>query len=203
MLISPSDLNQTINSLIAQSQKQDFSNFSSLLEVAFALNMSYKLIPDIMQKLGQEKVQKRERDILDDWEAEISDRKKQKHNLSNDKDKEKLSLEIGKFENAISLLKDESKKETKRYKISLILSKIAPYFGLLSIILLFIAALGFCPLEHITDNKETLIVIRTVIVFIIIIPNIIAVWLQVSHWKKINSKLDEKFHELEERLLNF
>ncbi len=191
MFMPPIDSNQT------------FSNFSSLLEVAFALNMSYQLIPDLMKRLGQDKVQKKEKDILDDWNAEISDRKEQINNSEDDTNNEKLESEVNNFENAIKLLEDASLQKTKRYKISIFLSKVAPFFGLLAIIFLFFGALNFCPLSIYVQEKNTLVIVQASLVLLVLTPNIIAVWFQISHWNLMSIKLAERCTELESKLLNF
>ena len=201
MPVSPeiiADINQTINTALSSHFiVSDFSRFSSLLEVAFALNISYKIIPDIMERLGQKKAKKIEENTINDWKAEIADRESLSKSLKNSEKTSKQG-EISSFKNAIDLLSDESGRTTKRKEWSITLSKIAPFFALVAIILLFLGSLGICPLTPLTNSKE---ILQPLIVFILLLPNIIAVGLQVWHWKFIEQSLNEKTKELEEKIL--
>ena len=156
----------------------DFSRFDTLLGVAFALNISYKLIPDIMEKVGQQKVKKRETDQIIAWKADIAD-------INADKNGDKNRI-ISLKSNIISI-DSEADKKTKKLQVSqFIHSWIAPAFVALTIILLFFGALNYCPLE----NFEKKLTIQFWIMVTLLMPNIIAITLQLLHWRDIEEKLN-------------
>jgi len=186
-----SDLNQTIITVIEQYNAinitNDFSRFSSLLEVAFALNISYKLIPDIMERVGQQKVKKIELDQITAWEAEIED-------LKSDEDNNKEKIIV--LNSNISAIDHEADKKTKKLKVSqFIHSWIAPLGVVFTIVVLFFGSLGYCPLENF-NNK---LVIQFWIVILLLSPNIIAILFQLFHWKEIEEKLTYLIQTLQNR----
>jgi hypothetical protein len=178
----PEDINQTIIMTIEHYNSinsiVDFSRFSSLLEVAFALNISYKLIPDIMERVGQQKVKKIETNQITAWEAEIKD-------LKSDPDTNKDR--IISLNGNITSIDNEADKKTKKLKVSQFFhSWVAPTAVIITIVILFFGSLGYCPLENF-DNKTT---IQFWTIIALLLPNIVAIIFQLLHWNEIEEKLN-------------
>ncbi len=178
------DYNQTIIAVKEASQVKDFSRFSSLLEVAFALNVSYHIIPN-MHNLGKKKIDDIEAKKKQEWESKIAE-------LGTTEDDVKAKT---KYQTLINTIESTSDESTTSEKLSIKISSIAPYAAIVSVVLLFLGSLGIGCMNSLTPLTRD--ILQTLIVIILLLPNIIALGFQLTHWKKVEENLKTVIAALE------
>lgn len=174
MVLTPEDINATVAAILVAQQTIDFSRYSSLLEVAFALNISYAIIPK-MNGLGSKNAKRIEDDAIKDWQLDIKD---------TDDPAEKATIGA-----KIHLVEDISDNSTWMLTLSTWLTKfIAPVAALLSVLLLFFGATGTCMMETVKYRE----LFQCLIVLVLLAPNSVAIILQLFHWKSIRKSLEKE-----------
>jgi putative cell wall-binding protein len=66
------DYNQTLLAIKEATEVKNFSRFSSLLEVAFAINVSYQILPH-MYNIGKKKIDGIENRKIQEWDSKIAE----------------------------------------------------------------------------------------------------------------------------------
>ncbi|CAB5496881.1 hypothetical protein THERMOS_580 [Bathymodiolus thermophilus thioautotrophic gill symbiont] len=152
-----------------------FSDFDSLLEVAFALNVSYHLIPNL-HNLGKKKIDEMELRKITEWQVKIEESTSEK----------KVMYKV-----YIETIKSSSDEDTN-WKITskVFNSYIATVFAILTVIILFLSATKWKFLE-VSQSYQVAVVVA------LLLPNVISIFCQVMHWQKIRKTLKRLIKKLE------
>jgi hypothetical protein len=188
------DYNQTLLAIKEATEVKNFSRFSSLLEVAFAINVSYQLIPN-MYNIGKKKIDDIEFSKTQEWESKITELTS-KIALESNKEKVneyKKTIIINKT--FMATIKSKSDASTSSEIKSKQFSSIAIYAAIASIILLFLGALEISCMDSLSPLVRN--IIQTSIIGMLLSPNIIALGFQLQHWKKVETDLDTVINALE------
>ena len=150
------------------------------MEVAFALNVSYHIIPNI-HELGKKKIDDIETKKIQEWESKIAE-------LSEENEKTK-------YQTMINTIRSTSEEITDAETISRKISSMAPYAAIVSVLLLFFGSLGFSCLDSWSSLARDSF--QTIVVVLLLLPNIVALGFQFSHWKEIQNRLTTVITALE------
>jgi len=158
-----------------------FSNFDSLLEVAFALNVSYHFIPSLYD-IGKKKIDEIELAKITEWRAKIE---------------ESADGTEGRKENYksyIETIKSSSDETTRWKKVSRFLSSyVATTFAILTIVVLFLSATKWNGLETLSLSWQITVIVA------LLLPNIVSIFCQIMHWHKIKEQLKNLVNRLEKK----
>jgi hypothetical protein len=197
------DYNQTLLAIKEATEVKNFSRFSSLLEVAFAINVSYQLIPN-MYNIGKKKIDDIEFSKIQEWESKITELTSKIKELTpednvvlegNEEKVKEYKDTIIIYKTFMATIKSTSDESTPSEIKSKFFSSVAPYAAIVSIILLFSGSLNICLMDTFSNaNRDWL---QTSIIIILLSPNIIALGFQLKHWRIIKTKLTNVIDALE------
>jgi len=156
-----------------------FSNFNSLLEVAFALNVSYHLIPNL-HNVGKKKIDEIELEKITEWQAKIEEA-----GTNDEKNKYKIFIET---------IKSSSDENTSWKSISQILNTyVATTFSIVTLIILFLSAAEVKFLDALPLGWKIFVIA------LLLSPNVVSIFFQVLHWHKIKEQLKNLVNKLEKK----
>lgn len=163
------------------------SDFSSLLEIAFALNISYGILPRL-KEIGKSQLNSTKRTQKAIWTTQIESLKKVLGSNA-----EKAKTIISRLETGIAQVEDESQENTDWMRYAEFTSKwaalvVAP----ISVFLLFIAVWDKSSPFFLTN-----LVNLSIIVGIVLLPNVLTLVFYKVHWKVTLTDVKSKINNIE------